>query len=190
MLAGAYANSTMLTVIGGIAALAAGVAGFRKVGAPGSTPAKKPRKSAGEDTGAPTGTVLFATLRNVNGSERLASDLHRILAGIVADERGSIDRAEEHELVASFAKSDHAVHAAQRMLSNVDAVGRRLGNDLSIAIGVDETLDGAARVQSATTSSVPVLVSEASARLLGNQLERVDTGVFTFPPAQRRLPGF
>lgn len=89
------------------------------------------------------------------------------------------------------------MHAAQRMLSNVDAVSRRLGHDLSIAIGVAETLSGAARVQNAATESVPVLISEASARPLGNQLERVDTirgegwqlDVFTFPPAQRRLPG-
>ena len=127
--------------------------------------------------------------------------------GIVADERGAIDRAEGESLVASFSRSDHAgaaVHAAQRMLSNVDAVSRRLGHDLKIAIGVhsgvrgEDTVEVASRVQAAATDTVPVLVSDAAARHLQGALERVDTlagegwslDVFTFPPAQKRLPGF
>jgi class 3 adenylate cyclase len=151
-------------------------------------------------------TVLLATLRNMSGSDRLAGDLHRILAGIVADERGSIDSSEDQGLVASFLRNEHAtsaVHAAQRMLSNVDALSRRLGQDFRIAIGVhsgpkgSETLDVASRVRDASTDSVPVLVSGSAARHLGNQLEKVDTvrgegwslDVFTFPPAQKRLPG-
>ena len=154
------------------------------------------------------GSVLLATLRNAgNGSERVVSDLQRVLAGIVADEGGALDCTDSHSLVASFARSDHAgaaVHAAQRMLSNVDAVSRRLGYDLKIVIGVHSGSSGAdmvevaGMVQAAATDSVPVLVSESAARHLEGALERVDTlrgegwslEVFTFPPAQKRLPGF
>jgi hypothetical protein len=170
------------------------------------TPRKPVRRTRAPS--ASEGSVLVATLKNAgNGAERITGDLQRVLAGIVADERGAIDRAETETLVASFSRNDHAgaaVHAAQRMLSNVDAVSRRLGHDLRITIAVhcgprtDETVGMATKVRDATTDSVPVLVSEPAARRLAGQLERVDTiggdgwtmDVFTFPPAQKRLPGF
>ncbi|HEX6177452.1 MAG TPA: hypothetical protein VF057_03780 [Thermoanaerobaculia bacterium] len=156
----------------------------------------------------PIGSVLLATLRNAEeGSERLLADLHRVLAGIVADERGKIDRVEPHSIVALFNRGEHAaaaVHAARRMLSNVDALSRRLGQPLAISIAVhtgprgDESVNVAARIQEAATDSVPVLVSAPAAKVLGSELEQVDTvaadgwslDVFTFPPAQKRLPGF
>lgn len=198
-IAGAVLGSQSLVVVAATVCGAAGLTGYR---------ATAPRRPAPERTAGPAeGSFLVATLKNLeNGSQRVASDLQRILVGIVADERGAIDRAEAQTLVASFSKSDHAgaaVHAAQRMLSNVDAVSRRLQHDLRIAIAVhsgprgDETLGIATRVQDAASNSVPVLVSEPAARHLPGQLERVETlagegwtmDVFSFLPAQRRLPG-
>ena len=156
----------------------------------------------------PTATVLLATLRNAEeGSERLVEDLQRVLAGIVADERGKVDRVEPHSIVALFTRGEHsaaAVHAARRMLSNVDALSRRLGHALAIAIAVhagprgEEAVNVAARVQEAATDLCPILVSAPAASTLGSALEKVDTvvadgwalDVFTFPPAQKKLPGF
>ena len=200
-------------LIAAVAGMVAAVSLSRAIPAEAPAVASKPEsdvapESAGERAPRkkPEGTMLLASLRNMSGSERLASDLQRILAGIVADERGTIESEEGQSFAASFSRPDHAaaaVHAAQRMLSNVDALSRRLGHDFRIAIGVHtgprggDTLDIAAQVREASTDSVPVIVSAAAARYLGNQLEQVDTlqgegwsfGVFTFPPAQKRLPG-
>jgi class 3 adenylate cyclase len=215
VVAAAAAGSTRFAMIGGAAAAVAAImvlvalsrtqpasAAEPLAVVPATQPVERaPRKREG--------TLLLATLRNMeDGSERVVGDLQRVLAGIVADEKGAIERSEGHTVLASFAKTDHAaaaVHAAQRMLSNVDAVSRRLGHDLKLAVGVhsgargeEETIAVAMAVQAAATDTVPVLVSEASARHLEGQLERVDTlagegfalDVFTFPPAQKRLPGF
>ena len=174
-------------------------AGRTEALAPVEPPAKKKEATA---------TVLLATLRNAEeGSERLVEDLQRVLAGIVSDERGKIDRVEPHSIVALFSRGEHsssAVHAARRMLSNVDALSRRLGHALAIAIAVhagpkgEEAVSVAARVQEAATDACPILVSAPAASTLGNTLEKVDTvvadgwalDVFTFPPAQKKLPGF
>lgn len=215
VVAAAASGSTRLAMIAGAAAAMAAIVVLAAL--PNMQPAPRPTLPGAADSTTPAeraprkreGTVLLATLRNMEeGSERVAGDLQRVLAGIVADERGSIDRSEGQTVLASFAKSDHAaaaVHAAQRMLSNVDAVSRRLGHDLRLAVGVhsgargdEETIAVAMAVQAAATDSVPVLISEASAGHLEGQLERVDTlagegfalDVFTFPPAQKRLPGF
>lgn len=215
VIAAAAAGSTRFALAGGVAALIGAIAilialsGSRHEPVPqravepsDTAHVERPPRKRSE------GSVLLATLRNPgNGPERVVGDLQRVLAGIVADERGAIDRAEGESLVASFSRSDHAgaaVHAAQRMLSNVDAVSRRLGHDLKIAIGVhsgargEDMVEVAGRVQAAATDTVPVLVSDAAARHLHGALERVDTlagegwslDVFTFPPAQKRLPGF
>lgn len=210
VIAGAAIGSMPVAITGGVIAAAAGVLVIwslsREHTMPAASVAPTPEREPVTRKRS-EGTVLLATLRNISsGSERLAGDLQRVLAGIVADERGAVDRFEAETLVASFSRSDHAgaaVHAAQRMLSNVDAVSRRLGHDLRIGIGLhtgprgEETLAVAARVRDASTQSVPVLVSETVARHLGSQLERVETvhgegwqmDVFTFPPAQKRLPG-
>ena len=172
VIAAAAAGSTRLALAGGVAAAIAAVAvlialsGAEQQTASAPAPAsietpqveRAPRKRS-------EGSVLLATLRNPgNGPERVVGDLQRVLAGIVTDERGSIDRAEGDSLLASFSRSDHAgaaVHAAQRMLSNVDAVSRRLGHDLKIAIGVhsgvrgEDTVEVASRVQGAATDTVP-----------------------------------
>ncbi len=215
VIASAAGGSTRFALAGGVAALIGAVAILVALSGSGQEPLPQPAVEASEIAHverAPRkrseGSVLLATLRNPgNGPERVVGDLQRVLAGIVADERGAIDRAEGESLVASFSRTDHAgaaVHAAQRMLSNVDAVSRRLGHDLKIAIGVHSGLRGAdmvevaARVQAAATDTVPVLVSAAAAHHLQGALERVDTlagegwslDVFTFPPAQKRLPGF
>lgn len=213
VIAAAAGGSTNLALLGGVAAAIGASAVLISLSRSPSPAA--PAVSAVETPNverAPRkrseGSVLLATLRNPNdGPARVVDDLQRVLAGIVADERGAIDRAEGESLVASFSKSDHAgaaVHAAQRMLSNVDAVSRRLGHDLKIAIGVhsgvrgEDTVEVASRVQAAATDTVPVLVSDSAARHLQGALERVETlagdgwslDVFTFPPAQKRLPGF
>ena len=211
----ALAGATTLIFIGAAFCLGAGVAAFLNA-APATPPppaSRKRRPGSGDGPGGSlgaerAGTLLLAALRNAGeGSERLRADLHRVLAGIVADERGTIEPAGPHAVAAWFFHSDHpaaAVHAAQRMLSNVDALSRRLGHDLRIAIGVhtgpkgEETFERTARVREAATESVPVLVSEPAARHLKSQLEHVDTiradawhvDLFTFPPAQKRLPGF
>jgi hypothetical protein len=215
VIAAAAAGSTRFALAGGVAALIGAVAILIALSGSGQKPVPQPAVEASETAHAERaprkrseGSVLLATLRNPgNGPERVVGDLQRVLAGIVADERGAIDRAEGESLVASFSRSDHAraaVHAAHRMLSNVDAVSRRLGHDLKIAIGVHSGVRGAdmvevaSRVQAAATDTVPVLVSDAAARHLQGALERVDTlagegwslDVFTFPPAQKRLPGF
>jgi hypothetical protein len=212
VIAAAGIGSTLFAMIGGAAAALATVAVLialskpepapLPVSTPQAPPTERPSRKAAETS------VLLATLRNpAGGFERVVSDLQRVLAGIVADERGDLERTDAQSLSASFTRNDHAgaaVHAAQRMLSNVDAVSRRLGHDLKIAIGVHsgirgDDMDEVARVvQSAATDSVPVLVSEGAARHLKGALERVDTlrgegrslDVFTFPPAQKRLPGF
>jgi hypothetical protein len=208
-------GSTRFALAGGIAAAIGAIAVLVSLSGSGQAEPPVPASSAVETPQVERtprkrseGSVLLATLRNPgNGPARVVGDLQRVLEGIVADERGAIDRAEGESLVASFSRSDHAgaaVHAAQRMLSNVDAVSRRLGHDLKIAIGVhsgvrgEDTVEVASRVQAAATDSVPVLVSDAAARYLQGALERVDTlagegwslDVFTFPPAQKRLPGF
>ena len=217
VLAGAVADLRFLVIAAAL--IAAGAGGFVAVSLHRSTPAEPPAlvskpepdvppASAGERAARKKtdATILLAALRNMSGSERLAGDLQRILAGIVADERGTIDSEEEQGFVASFARADHAaaaVQAARRMLSNVDALSRRLGHDFRIAIGVHtgprggETLAVAARIREASSDAAPVLVSEPAARHLGSALEQVDTihgegwslAVFTFPPAQKRLPG-
>lgn len=212
VIAAAAIGSTRFAMIGGATAALAAVAVLIALSKRESEPSSVPRAPAPPVQRAPRraqeGSVLLANLSNpAGGSERVLGDLQRVLAGIVADERGVLDRADAHSLVASFARSDHAgaaVHAAQRMLSNVDAVSRRLGHDLKIAIGVhsgtrgEDTVEVAGVVQAAATDTVPVLVSESAARHLEGALERVDTlrgegwtlDVFTFPPAQKRLPGF
>lgn len=215
VIAAATAGSMRFALAGGAAAAIGAIAVLIALSGAGQAIAAAPAVSAVDTPHAertprkrPEGSVLLATLRNPgNGPERVIGDLQRVLAGIVADERGAIDSAQGESLVASFSRSDHAgaaVHAAQRMLSNVDAVSRRLGHDLKIAIGVHsgvrgaETVEVASRVQAAASDTVPVLVSDAAARHLQGALERVDTlagegwsfDVFTFPPAQKRLPGF
>ncbi len=117
---------------------------------------------------------------------RCLSDLQRILAGIIGDEGGSIDRFAGDRVIAVFSakgrRTDHAGHAleaAQRIANNVDAVSRRLGYDLRIGIGVhsgslptggdgriDETaigdaIDVASRLEAlASEAKVSVIVSE------------------------------
>jgi hypothetical protein len=213
VIASAAIGSTRFAVIGGAAAAMASVAVL--IALSKREPAPQPVALAAEPQAERTaaskrteGSVLLATLRNGDdGSEHVVSDLQRVLAGIVADERGALARTDARSIEASFKSGDHAgaaVHAAQRMLSNVDAVARRLGHDLRIAIGVhsgsrgDDMVEVARTVLAAATDSVPVLVSEGAARHLHGALERVDTlrgegwslDVFTFPPAQKRLPGF
>ena len=206
VIAGAFARFDPLVYAAAVVVLIAGavvVRASKEAAAPEPVPVVEAKKNA-----EPTGSVLLATLRNAEeGSERLLADLHRILAGIVSDERGKIDRVEPHTIVALFSRGEHvpaAVQAAQRMLSNVDALSRRLGQPLTIAIAVHagprgaESVNVAARIQEAATESVPILVTAPAAAVLGDQLEKVDTvsadgwslDVFTFPPAQKRLPGF
>lgn len=211
VIAGAAAQWPLLVYAAAAVAAAAGAISVWKLPAgtpPSPAQAEQPAPAAAEPPARKIGSVLLATLRNVDdGSERLLGDLHRVLAGIVADERGKIDRAEPHSIVALFTRADHAtaaVHAARRMLSNVDALSRRLDQSLGVAIAVhsgprgEESVSVAARIQEAATDSTPLLVSAATASAVSDPLERVETvaadgwtlDVFTFPPAQKRLPGF
>jgi class 3 adenylate cyclase len=152
--------------------------------APPSSPKRKLRET----------TVLVCDVGSGSSGEddvpanvlRCVSDLQRILAGIIGDEGGSIDRFAGDRVIAVFSangwRTDHAGHAleaAQRIANNVDAVSRRLGYDLRIGIGVhsgslpagddgrvDQTaigdaIDVASRLEAlASEAKVSVIVSE------------------------------
>ena len=130
--------------------------------------------------------------------------LQQLLAGIAADERGRVETADSGLSIARFPTPGEALHASRRMVSNVDALRRRVGADLRITVGVhsargDEAGEVAAQLQAAATELAPVLVSEATARATGprikalEEVDRIAIGerevpVFTFPPVQRKLP--
>ena len=87
-------------------------------------------------SGSPEGDVPANVLRCL-------SDLQRILAGIIGDEGGAIDRFAGDRVIAVFSargrRTDHAGHAleaAHRIANNVHAVSQRLAYDLRIGIGV------------------------------------------------------
>jgi hypothetical protein len=107
-------------------------------------------------------TVLVADLHNAG------SDLQRILTGIVLDEGGRIS-ASNGNLLAFFTHAGAAVHAAQRMLSNVDALRQRLERDVQISIGVDGAPAAAAALQKlARDRRIAVLIGGATVARLGS----------------------
>ncbi|MBK5259899.1 MAG: hypothetical protein JJE51_09915 [Thermoanaerobaculia bacterium] len=146
-------------------------------------------------------SVLVANIISADGSARLREDLERVLSGIVADERGKITAHDGAGIFATFRRANHAaaaVHAAQRMLSNVDAVARRLEREIRISIAVHSgagSLDAAALEISNLTRDkrVSVLVSGATQSRAGSEassLALVDEQpmpLFSFAPVQRTL---
>ncbi len=131
------------------------------------------------------------------------ADLRGVLAGIIADEGGRVIPFDGN-LVALFRGRGHAasaVHAAQRMLSNADALQRRLERQMEITIGVESGAESdapaaAAAVEKLTRECrVPVLIGAAAAAKLGSSttpLAAIDEHerLFSFVPVQKRLPGF
>jgi hypothetical protein len=144
----------------------------------------------------PEVTVLVADLRDES------EDLRRVLEGIVRDERGKIAESGGSGITAVFrGRRDHAqtaVHAAQRMLSNVEALSRRLERDIRITIGVDSGPEEAAAARAAELQKtadenrMPVLVSANTFERLPSEravLAAIDADarLYTFTPVQQRL---
>ncbi|MGZ7079393.1 MAG: hypothetical protein ACXVJT_08285, partial [Thermoanaerobaculia bacterium] len=134
-------------------------------------------------------TALVATVSSPASSERSITDLHRILAGIISDERGRLVSSNGAPIVATFGNAAAAIHAAQRMVSNVDALGRRLDRFISLSVGIDGSIDDATRLEQLTHEKrIAVLVSVASAMLANSAaLAPVEEGLFSFTPVQQRL---
>jgi hypothetical protein len=134
-------------------------------------------------------TSLSADIRD------LTPDLHRILAGIVADEGGRISSS-NGSMLADFPDAAAAVHAAQRMLSNVDAVQRRLEREVRFTIGVGSTSEAAAELERAARDRrIAVLIGAGIVTKLGSTpvtVAAIDEHdrLFSFVPVQQRLPGF
>ena len=127
-------------------------------------------------------TTLVATVSPPN-----MSDLQRVLAGIISDERGKLVSSNGGPIVATFGSASAAVHAAQRMLSNVDALGRRLDRLIALTVGIDNSVDDATKLEQLTHEKrIAVLVSAAAATG-SSSLAEVETGLFSFTPVQQRL---
>ena len=149
----------------------------------------------------PDVTVLVAEVRDASGTGRFGEDLHRILEGIVRDEKGKL-HASNGAITAVFrGRRDHAraaVHAAQRMLSNVDALSRRLERDVRISIGVDTAEEASATTHAAELQKMAdenrtaVLVSASTVGHLPAEraiLAAIDADarLYSFTPVQQRL---
>ena len=149
----------------------------------------------------PDVTVLVAEVRDASGTGRFGEDLHRILEGIVRDEKGKL-HASNGAITAVFrGRRDHAraaVHAAQRMVSNVDALSRRLERDVRISIGVDTADETAATSRAAELRKMAdenrtaVLVSASTVGHLPAEraiLAAIDADarLYSFTPVQQRL---
>ena len=142
----------------------------------GATPTPKPKRPQ---------TVLVA---NVHAAAN-TPDLQRILAGIVGDERGKVVSANGGPLVATFASAAGAIHAAQRIVSNVDALGRRLDRFIGLTMGIDDSVEDATKLEEMTHEKrIAVLVSSAAATAADStSLAEVEPGFFSFIPVQQRL---
>lgn len=193
-------------VPGAVALLVAGAAGLF---APRAVPVELPNvqaTTAVEDQQDPEpkqreSSVLVANIISADGSARLREDLERVLSGIVTDERGKITARDGAGIFATFRRANHAaaaVHAAQRMLSNVDAVARKLEREIRISIAVHSgagSLDATALEIATLTRDkrVSVLVSGATQSRAGSEassLALVDEQpmpLFSFAPVQRTL---
>jgi len=129
-------------------------------------------------------TALVASINPAN-----MTDLQRILAGIVADERGKVVSSNGGPIVATFGTAAAAVHAAQRMVSNVDALARRLDRLIVLSVGIDNSVDDATRLEQLTHEKrIAVLVGSAAANAAdSSSLAEVEAGLFSFTPVQQRL---
>ena len=207
------APSRTFLVVASVLLLVAAVAGFVQRRPAVAEPAAYQPPSAGEDSGAPLteepkereGTVLVAEITTGPGGERLHDDLRRVLAGIAYDERGTVAKTEGERMLVTFrGRRNHAgaaVHAAQRMLSNVDAVSRRLERDVQIRIGVntgvltsDELIPTALQIEKLTREKrLPVLLSESAFRSAGDAARALaladeqPMALYSFVPLQRNL---
>ncbi len=188
-----------------VALLVAGAAGLLAPSAVPVEPAYVQAAPAIDDHGPEVkereSSVLVANIVSAEGSARLREDLERVLSGIVADERGKITASDGAGIFATFRRANHAasaVHAAQRMLSNVDAVARRLEREIRISIAVHSgagSLDAVAlQIADLTRDKrVPVLVSGETKSRAGSEastLALVDEQplqLFSFAPVQRTL---
>ncbi|HXG58391.1 MAG TPA: adenylate/guanylate cyclase domain-containing protein [Thermoanaerobaculia bacterium] len=146
-------------------------------------------------------TVLVCDIRPGAWEERPAEvlrfldDLHRVLAGIISDERGTVDRFAGDRTIAMFRGSGHAgaaVEAGRRMISNVEALARRVGLEIAIGVGIHtgpvdpdgtssgDTIDTASRIEAKTREvHVPLLASEETAQRAGAALEKAGGGLYT-----------
>ena len=151
------------------------------------------------------GTVLVAEVVTGPGGERLRDDLRRVLAGIAYDERGTVSKSEGERMLVTFrGRRNHAaaaVHAAQRMLSNVDAVSRRLEREVQIRIGVntgaigsEALIETAVELEKMTREKrLPVLLSESAFKSAGDAARSLALAdehpmpLYSFVPLQRNL---
>ena len=151
------------------------------------------------------GTVLVAEVITGPGGERLQDDLRRVLAGIAYDEKGTVAKTEGERMLVTFrGRRNHAssaIHAAQRMLSNVDAVSRRLEREVQIRIGVnsgaigsDALIETAVALEKLTREKrLPVLLSESAFKSAGEAARSLALAdeqpmpLYSFVPLQRSL---
>ena len=162
---------------------------------PSVAPAPSPALRAAEPPSTPKKrresieAALVATVTSAASNAQSMTDLHRILAGIISDERGRLVSSNGGPIVATFGTAAAAVHAAQRMVSNVDALGRRLDRLIALGVGIDNSIDEATRLEQLTHEKrIPVLVSLAAATVAENSsLALVDEGLYSFTPVQQRL---
>jgi hypothetical protein len=205
------APSRTFLIGAGVVLLAAAIAGFfqrREHAAEQPTTNHQPPTtiSAVEEPKEKEGTVLVAEVITGPGGERLQDDLRRVLAGIAYDEKGTVTKGEgaERMQVTFRGRRNHAaaaIHAAQRMLSNVDAVSRRLEREIQIRIGVntgaigsDSLADTAVEIAKLTREKrLPVLFSESAFKSAGDaakalaQADEQPMPLYGFVPLQRSL---
>lgn len=194
-----FAGQAVVFIAIAIAVLSIAVAAIASAGMKREEPAPPPVETAAPAVAAkpePEVTVLVADLRDES------EDLRRVLEGIVRDERGKVAESDGTAMTAVFrGRRDHAqtaVHAAQRMLSNVEALSRRLERDIRITIGIDSgpEQNAAARAaelrRTADENRTPVLVSASTFERLPSEravLAAIDADahLYTFTPVQQRL---
>ena len=129
-----------------------------------------------------------AIVANVHAAAN-TPDLQRIMAGIIGDERGRIVSSNGGPLVATFQSAGAAIHAAQRIVSNVDALGQRLDRFIGLTMGIDSSIEEATKLEALTHEKrIAILVSSAAATAADSaSLAEVEPGFFSFTPVQQRL---
>jgi hypothetical protein len=175
------------TSIAGVIAIVAAVATLRG-GVGAASPALSARTATPPPSPKKPQTALVATVTSPASTERSIKDLQRILAGIITDERGRLMSSNGGPIVATFGSASAAIHAARRMMSNVDALGRRLDRLIALSVGIDNTIDEATRLERLTHEKrIAVLVGVATATLAENaSLAPLEDGLYSFTPLQQR----
>lgn len=188
----------ILVVVAFAAGFAAGALIRRvpRASAPSLQPAPEPPPGTeGTDTSVLVCEIHTSDDETLIRGRRFLDDLQRVLAGIVRDEGGSIDRFAGRRTIALFTSPDHAsaaLEAARRMSSNVEALARRGLLDITLGIGVHsgpvdsgnaevgDTVDTTSRLEALTQErKLATIVSEETARRTRSTLEPIETTIGT-----------